>query len=99
MTQVQIFIDKNDLIGSKPIIEFIMPFLLDKKIQGATVFKGWMGFGKNHILKSPNTVLSFDEVPMLITFIDEDDKAEVTIKALRDVYQGGLIVKSNVQMM
>ncbi len=99
MTQVQIFIDKDDLIDSRYVYSFLLKLLLDQNISGATVFKGWMGFGKNHVLKKPDDILSFDEPPLLITFIDEDPKAEAAIQAIRKEYSGGVIVKSKVELL
>lgn len=99
MTQVQIFIDKDDLIGSKYVSDFIMKFLLENDISGATMFKGWMGFGKNHVLKKPNDIFSFDETPLLITFIDNDEKVDSVLLGLRKEYEGGLIVKNIVQVV
>ena len=45
MIQAQIFIDKDELKGIKPLYEFILLFLLERNIAGATAFVGIMGFG------------------------------------------------------
>lgn len=74
MLQAQIFIDKDELIGEKPLYEFIMQFLLLQHVKGATAFKGVMGFGEKEQMKRPNQLFSFDEPPMMITFIDDEEK-------------------------
>lgn len=99
MIQVQIFIDKDDLLGSKYVYDFILKHLIDHNIGGATIFEGWMGFGKNHILKKPHDLLSFDHPPLMITFIDEDAKVEEALSSLREIYKGGLIVKHSVEVV
>ena len=92
MKQAQIFIDKDDLHGTQPVHEFIMQFLLLNHVDGATAFKGIMGFGNNQKMQRPNELFSFDEIPMMITFIDEDAKVDEVLKKLREEYSGGFII-------
>lgn len=99
MVQVQIFIDKHDLIGSQTATDFLLNFLMSQDVAGASAFKGWMGFGKNHVLKQSDRFFSFEEPPVLITFVDTDEKVNQVLKELREIYQGGLIVKSQVEVV
>ena len=97
MLQAQIYIDKDELIGSRSLYEFILHFLANHKIAGATAFRGLIGFGLNQQMKRPFDLFSFDEVPMMITFIDEDEKVKSVLTALREVWNGGLIVTHQVE--
>lgn len=97
MLQAQIYINKDDLKGSQPLYEFIMQFLTKEKILGATAFRGQIGFGDNQMMKRPYDFFSFDEVPMLITFIDEDEKVNATLTELRKLWAGGFIITHPVQ--
>ena len=96
MLQAQIFVDKDELRGSQPLYEFIMQFLLLHKVSGATAFSAMMGFGKNQQMKRPGELFSFDETPMVITFIDEEEKVRDVLTKLRAEYKGGLIIIHNV---
>lgn len=96
MLQAQIFIDKDDMHGSQPLYEFIMRFLLMNHVKGATAYKGVMGFGANQQMKRPTELFSFDEPPMMITFIDEDEKVKEVLSQLRAEYKGGLIITHQV---
>ncbi len=98
MLQAQIYIDKDALKGMKPMNEFIMEFLQANDIMGATAFKGWFGFGQNHKMKKPNELFSFDETPMVIVFIDEDEKVKTVLTELRKHCKGGLFVTNPVEM-
>jgi PII-like signaling protein len=97
MLQAQIFIDKDEVFGSQPLYEFIIQFLLKQHIAGATAFRGVTGFGEHHQLKRPDSLFSFDEPPMLIIFIDEDEKVMKTLAALRQKVSSGFIVTSKVE--
>lgn len=97
MLQAQIFIDKDEIFGSQPLYEFIIKFLLKQNIAGATAFRGVTGFGEHHQLKRPDSLFSFDEPPMLIIFIDQDEKVLNTLAALRRQVSSGFIVTSKVE--
>ncbi|SFD18300.1 hypothetical protein SAMN05518672_101924 [Chitinophaga sp. CF118] len=97
MLQAQIFIDKDEVFGSQPLYEFIVQFLLKHKVAGATAFRGTIGFGEHHQVKRPDSLFSFDEPPMLITFIDEEEKVLDVLKELRKRVSSGFIVTSKVE--
>jgi uncharacterized protein len=98
MTQAQIFIDKDELHNEKKLYEYVMEFLLSRKVAGATAFEGLIGFGPDRQMQRPGRLFSFDEPPMMIVFIDEDDKAKKVIAELRKEFKGGLIITSKVEV-
>jgi len=97
MLQAQIYIDKDEVFGNHPLYEYIMRFLIRHRIAGATAFRGQIGFGVHHQLKRPDSIFSFDEPPMLITFIDEEHKVRDVLKALRKDVSSGFIVVNQVE--
>jgi len=97
MLQAQIYIDKDEVHGSQPLYEFIVQFLLKQKVAGATAFRGVIGFGEHHQLKRPDSIFSFDEPPIMITFIDEEEKVLHTLKELRKRVRSGFIVTTKVE--
>jgi hypothetical protein len=97
MIQAQIFIDKDDMMGTQLLSEFIMEFLIKQKISGATVFRGRLGYGTNQHLNRPDDLFSFDETPMMITFVDEDEKVKTALTELRKQYTGGFITTHPVE--
>lgn len=98
MTQVQIFFDKDKFKGDKALTDFIMEFLVDNQIVGATAFRGEVGFGENQQIKRPGRLFSFDEPPMMITFIDEDEKVRKVLSAFRKKVKSGFIVVNPVEI-
>lgn len=98
MLQAQIFIDKDELKGIKPLHEFIMNLLIENGVAGATSMMGYSGFGRHHRLKQPSRLFSFDEASMLITFIDSEEKVKAVLSVLREHYRGGFIVTHDVDI-
>jgi PII-like signaling protein len=95
MLQAQIFVGTDQLKGEQPLYEYIFQFLVKQKVQGATVLRGRQGFDGKH-LNRPNDLFSFDETPMIITFIDEEEKVKSTLTKLRQEVKSGFIITSHV---
>ena len=83
----------------RPLHDYIMHFLAEHGILGATSIKGHTGFGKNHQIKRPTELFSFDEPPMIITFIDEDKKVRAAIADLRKEVRNAFITGHNVERL
>jgi hypothetical protein len=97
MLQAQIFIDKDELRESGKLYEFILDFLLQHNVAGATVYQGISGFGPNQHIKNPHSLFSFDETPLVITFIDENEKVRNVLRELRLLVKSGLFIVHSVE--
>lgn len=97
MIQAQIFIDKDEWKGMKPLHQFLMELLMENEIVGATSFEGYTGYGKHQRLKRPTREYSFDETPMMIVFTDEAEKVKKALTEIRKHYKGGYIVTHSVE--
>ncbi len=98
MLQAQIYIDKDEMYDDNLLYTVIMEVLIKNDMNGATAIDGFMGFGANQKMKNPNQLFSFDEVPMIITFIDEDEKVKNVIKEIRKLGTNGTIVTHHVDV-
>lgn len=96
MLKAEIYIDEDELIRAEPLHDYIMKFLLDQGITGATNFTGYSGFGRHQKVKKPNRPFSFDDTPMVIVFIDEEERVRKAIKELRNHFKGGVIITQPV---
>ena len=97
MLQAQIFIDQDEMLGDITLQEFIIKFLITQKVKGLTVFKGISGIGSTQHFNRQNDLFSFDEIPILITFIDDTEKVKATLTALRTKFNGGFIITNEVE--
>ena len=99
MLQAQIFIDMDELKGTRPLYDYIMHFLAEQGIVGTTTFKGHEGFGKNHQIKRPTDLFSFDEPPILIMFIDDEAKVRAAISLLRQEVKNAFITVHPIEKL
>jgi PII-like signaling protein len=99
MVQVQLFLDEQDSFQEISSSEHILRYLLHHKIMGATMFKGHMGFGERRHLNAPRRIAASDANPVMILFIDDEEKVRHVIPHIREVLAGGLIVSQKVERL
>ncbi len=97
MLEVQIFLDEEDRHNGQPMHEHILRFLMHHKISGATMIKGAMGFGSHHHLHEPTRIGATDALPIVIVFVDEEQKAVAVLPHLKEIVAEGLIVVHRVE--
>jgi uncharacterized protein len=97
MLEVNIFLDENDLHQNTPMHQYIMRYLMHHSIMGATLFTASMGYGHKHHLHSPAGLGAVDEGPMMIIFVDEEEKVRRVLLHIREIIKEGLITLKNVE--
>ncbi|MGA7721000.1 MAG: DUF190 domain-containing protein [Ignavibacteriaceae bacterium] len=99
MVEIKFFLDENDMYNDKSKHEYIMRYLMHHSIMGASVFEAKIGYGRKHHLHHPQNLGNVDENPIMIMFIDEEDKVELVLPHLKEVLNQGLIVKTKVEQI
>ena len=96
MREVNIFFDENDQHEGKPMHEYLMRYLMHHSIAGATVFSAMMGYGRKHHLHAPKGFVAADDGPLMLLFVDSEEKVNAVLPHLREVVKEGLITVKNV---
>ena len=97
MVEIKIFLDEGDRYEDQLTYEYIMRYLMHHEIQGASIIQVFAGFGHKHHLHLPKSLGSVDEVPLILMFIDEEEKVEVVLPHLKQIIKHDLIVKTHVE--
>ncbi len=97
MIEVQIFLDAEDRYNGQPMHEHILRFLMHHRIAGATLVRGMMGFGSHHHLQEPTRFGAADAVPLIVLFVDDEEKVAAVLPHLKQVVSEGLIVTHRVE--
>jgi uncharacterized protein len=99
MVEIKIFLDEGDRHGDTLMYEYIMRYLMHHQIQGACILPVFAGFGSKHHLHLPKSLGSMDEVPLVLLFIDEEEKVNLVLPHLKEIIKKGLIVRTNVELL
>ena len=97
MLEVTIFLDEDDMVKDESLYQYIMKYLLHHHIKGASVFAAMGGYGVKRHLHYPRKIGASGEGPMMILFIDEEEKIRGILPHLKEVVAEGLIVVKKVE--
>lgn len=95
---LRIFVGEQDKWHGQPLYEAIVHLAKKEGMAGATVIKGFMGFGcKSHMHTAKLLRLS-EDLPIVIEMVDSEEKISKFLPHLDDMVQEGLITleKANV---
>ena len=97
MIEVTVFLDEDDMYNGKILYEYIMQYLIHHHVRGASIFAAMGGYGAKRHLHYPKKIGAADEGPLMILFIDEEEKVNTVLPHLKEIVREGLIVTKNVQ--
>lgn len=97
MLEVKIFLDEGDRHGSTRTSEYILRMLLREGIVGGSLYRAMMGFGSKRHLHQPHRFGTSDEAPLMLLFIDEEEKVRRVLPMVREVINSGLITLTQVE--
>ncbi len=97
MLEVSVFLDADDVHEGNRTYEYIVRYLMHHQVMGASVFEAMSGYGNKHHFNHPGIIGGTDEEPIMIVFIDDDDKVRAVLPHIKEVTKGGLIVLKRVE--
>jgi PII-like signaling protein len=99
MVEIKIFLDEGDRYEDQLMYEYIMRYLMHHGIQGASILPVFAGFGHKHHLHLPKSFGNVDEVPLVLMFIDDEEKVEAVIPHLKQIIKKDLIIMTKVSSL
>ncbi len=70
---------------------------MHNSINGASVFSAIIGYRHKHHLHHPKKMGNVDENPIMIMFVDEEEKVQEILPHLKEVINEGLITIKKVE--
>ena len=96
---LRIFIGENDKHGSQPLYEVIVEEARKRGLAGATVLKGYLGFGAHSQLHTAKVLCLSEELPMVVEIVDRAEKIAKFIPLLDALIQEGLVTLEKVRVI
>ncbi len=94
--QVSIYLNEADEWHHKPLHLEILNYLRKENVAGATVLHAVAGFTGRSRVKTSSLVDAGGRLPLVITFIDNDEHVNRVLPTLREMAAHRLIVRENV---
>ena|SRR5581483_10832384 len=97
-TLLRIFVGENDRWQGKPLYEAIVMEARRRGLAGATVMKGFMGFGAHSRIHTAKLLELSQDLPIVIEIVDAPEKIEAFMPELEQMVGDGLITVERAEV-
>jgi PII-like signaling protein len=88
---LRVFLGESDRWKGKPLFEAIVQEARHQGLAGATVFRGFEGFGARSRIHTSRILRLSEDLPILIEIVDAEDKIQAFLPVLDGMVQEGLV--------
>ena len=96
---LRIFIGESDKADGNPLYEVIVKEARKRGMAGATVFRGFLGFGANSRIHTSKVLRLSEDLPLVVEIVDAEDKIEEFMPYLDSIIDEGLITMEKVRVI
>ena len=96
--RLRIFCGEDDKYKGRPLYEEIVVQAQASHLAGATVFKGYMGYGERSGLHAAKILRATHDLPIVVEILDTGDKVNAFLAVLDDLLSGGVATVEKVQL-
>ena len=73
---LRVFIGESDKADGRPLYEVIVETARKRGIAGATVLRGFLGFGANSRIHTSKVLRLSEDLPIVVEIVDSEEKIE-----------------------
>ena len=96
---LRIFLGEDDRYRHLPLYEAIVLKAREKRLAGATVLRGPLGFGKSSHMHATKILRLSSDLPMVIEIVDTPEKISAFLPELDGMMKGGLLTLERAQVI
>jgi PII-like signaling protein len=88
---LRVFVGESDRWHGQALYEAIVQEAHDRGLAGATVFRGFEGFGAHSRIHTSRILRLSEDLPILIEIVDAEEKIQEFLPVLDGMVQEGLV--------
>jgi PII-like signaling protein len=88
---LRVFVGESDRWHGKPLYEAIVQEARRQGLAGATVFRGFEGYGAHSRIHTSRILRLSEDLPILVEIVDAEDKIQAFLPVLDGMVQEGLV--------
>lgn len=96
---LRIFIGESDKWDGKPLHEVIVREARKQGMAGATVLRGFLGFGANSRIHTSKVLRLSEDLPLVVEIVDAEENIEAFMPCLDEIIDEGLITREKVKVI
>ena len=96
---LRIFIGESDKWEGRPLYQALVEVARAEKLAGATVVKGFMGYGRNSEIHTANILRLSEDLPVIVEIIDSAPKIKRFLKHVDRMMGDGLVTVERARVL
>ena len=96
---LRVFIGESDKVKGRPLYEVIVEEARKRGLAGATVLRGFLGFGANSRIHTSKVLRLSEDLPVVIEIVDAEDKIKAFLPELDKMIVEGLVTLEKVRIL
>jgi len=97
--RLRIYIGDQARHMGSPMYQWIVEEARRKKMAGATVFRGQMGFGASSRIHTDKILRLSEDLPVVVEIVDRPERIEALLSGLKPVLAKGMITLETIQVL
>lgn len=97
--RLRIFLGEDDKYQGRPLYEEIVVQAQQSRLAGATVFRGYIGYGAASGLHPGKLLRSSKDLPIVVEILDSEGKVNAFLEILDQLLAGGVATIEKVQLL
>jgi len=96
---LRIFVGESDRYGGRPLYEALVLEARRRGLAGATVFKGFMGYGAHSRIHTAKVLQLSEDLPVMVEIVDTEEKIRAFLPVLDEMVREGLVTLEKVEVI
>jgi len=96
---LRIYLGESDKWQGQPLYEAVVLEAKRAGLAGATVFRGFMGFGAHSRIHTAKILQLSEDLPICIEIVDSEEKIQAFLPTLEPMLQEGLVTMEKVEVI
>jgi PII-like signaling protein len=92
------FLSEGDVSEDKPLYKVLLEELRKAGISGATVIKGYAGYGKHRGTSELDPFHGYGDKPVMVMVIEDEEKGEAFVRLVKKLKGDALVVSWEVDV-
>lgn len=97
--KLTVIVGEDDVHAHRPVYSEIVVRAREAGLAGATVVRGIESFGRRSIVHTSRLVSLSNDLPVVVTIIDEDAKIRAFLPTVTEIVQGGIVTLEDVAVV
>jgi PII-like signaling protein len=96
--RLRIFLGEDDKYQGRALYEEIVVQAQQSRLAGATVFRGYLGYGRASGLHTAKILRTSRDLPVVVEILDSEGKINAFLEVLDQLITGGVTTVEKVQI-